>query len=101
MREYKIPDNALSSIEAKMAELLKLCQINRVPMFASIAVENKEDGLETEYERWVYSAKAYHIELNDDQIERHVLVANGFIPSPPRENIEMDMSDYLINDDTE
>lgn len=47
----------------------------------------------------MYSAKAHNIHLSNDLIEKHVLVANGFVPVPPREAVELNMENLYGNEE--
>lgn len=71
----------------KINELLELCQYRNVPMFVSVAMS---DGVNTEYYNRMHSAKAHNIRLSNDQIAKHILIANGFAAVPPRESVEID-----------
>lgn len=80
-------------ITQKIDELLELCQYRNVPMFVSVAVE--DDGKTTTYHNRMHSAKAHNINLTDDQIAKHMLIANGFAAVPPRESFDVEMGDIL------
>lgn len=74
--EYEADKEQKKEIEEKIKELLELCQINRIPMFLSVALQNDKNG--TKYKNIMYSAKVHDIRLTDDQIEKHILISNGF-----------------------
>ena len=87
-KENKIAKEQKKEIEEKIKELLELCQINRIPMFLSVALQNDKNG--TKYKNIMYSAKVHDIRLTDDQIEKHILISNGFCAVPKREAVEID-----------
>lgn len=66
-----------------MKNLVMVCQICHVPVFAAAAVKNSEN--ETEYTNYIYSATAHRILLKDDRIRKYELIADGFEVVPPRE----------------
>ncbi|MCC2254576.1 hypothetical protein LKD70_09125 [Ruminococcus sp. CLA-AA-H200] len=82
----------------KADELLLLCQKYRIPMFVTVVTDINNNG-EPQYYNRMFSAKGHGISLSDDQIEKHVLVADGFKVVPPREHIELDMSEFLQPED--
>ena len=43
----------------------------------------------------MHSAKAHNIHLSDDQISKHILIADGFSAVPPRESLEVEMDELL------
>jgi hypothetical protein len=86
--EYEADKEQKKEIEEKIKELLELCQINRIPMFLSVALQNDKNG--TKYKNIMYSAKVHDIRLTDDQIEKHILISNGFCAVPKREAVEID-----------
>ena len=79
-QEYTISDEAKEEIDMKLRILLEVCQIHKVPMFACVALENREK--ETIYDRIVYHPTERR--LADDQIRRHICIANGFEAVPKR-----------------
>lgn len=70
-------------IDEAMKNLIMVCQICHVPVFAAAAVANSES--ETEYVNAIYSATAHQIHLSDDRIRKYELIADGFEVVPPRE----------------
>lgn len=91
--KIKLSKNVNEAIDTKLRELLQLCQIYHVPMFASIVIENDEE--KTVYDNIVYGAAAHDIELKDDQIRKHELITSGFEVIMPRDNMEINMQDLL------
>ena len=87
--DYSLEKEVRKEIQKKITELLELCQIYKVPMYVSVAIENNES--ETKYKNTMYSAKVHDIRLRDDQIEKHILISNGFCAVPKRETVEIDM----------
>lgn len=88
-----IPTSATEAAKEKIEELLDICQLYGIPMFVCI-VTGDEDG-KTEYYNNMYSAKAHAIDLTDDQIARHMLIAAGFKAVPKRETLDLDMGSIL------
>lgn len=96
---FELTRDAKKEIDNKLEELLELCRIHRVPMFASIVTGNSEEG--TVYNNITYNSPSHGIELKDDQIRKHILVSNGFDVVPHRETITIDPNDFLTEDDEE
>ncbi len=92
---YSPQKSGLESVKKKVNELLELCQCNQIPMFVAIATGEK-DG-KTEYYNQMFGAKAHGISLNEDKIQKHILVSNGFSVVPPRDSLELDMSAVLTD----
>ena len=88
--KYTVSKYAEDEISKKMNELLELCQIYRVPMFTSVALEN--DATHTKYKNIMFGGVVHGINLKEDHIQNHILIANGFKAVPPREEIMMDFS---------
>lgn len=88
MEKINLSEESITKIDSKLKELLELCQIYKVPMFASVAVKNDETG--TEYKNITYGTSSNFIQLTDDQIKRHILVANGFCTVPQRDSNILD-----------
>ena len=84
---------AINAAKEKIEELLDICQINRIPMY--VCIVTGDDGSKTEYYNNMYSAKAHSIDLADDQIARHMLIANGFKAVSKRETLDVDMGSLL------
>lgn len=89
--KYKLSDDKSEELNTLMLGLLQFCQINKLPMFMSVAVANNTE--ETAYKNYIYSSTANYINLKDDKIRKHQLIANGFEAIPPREIIEFDIGD--------
>ena len=90
--KYKTTKQAEDAIVKKMNELLELCQIYKVPMFTSVALQNNEE--ETVYKNIMFGGKIHDIILKEDQIQNHILVANGFKAVPRREEILVSFSPH-------
>lgn len=90
---FAISEVATKAAKEKIEELLDICQLNGIPMFVCIVTDNSEEG--TKYYNQLYSAKAHAIALTDDQIARHILIANGFKPVPKRDTLDLDMGTLL------
>ena len=93
MTKYHLTNEQKESINDLMRELLHLCQIYQVPMFATAAVTNDENG--TESLNCVYGAGANNIVLTDDHIRKHILVESGFEVAPKREVRNINFEDVL------
>lgn len=88
-----ISEVSIKAAKEKIEELLDICQLNGIPMFVCIVTDNNEEG--TKYYNQLYSAKAHAIDLTDDQIAKHILIANGFKAVPKREALDLDMGTLL------
>lgn len=65
-----------------IVEQLKMrCEAHDIPMFVTCCVKSTEE--ETKYIREGVCTGSKKYQLADDQIEKHLLVANGFKVSPP------------------
>lgn len=84
---YKMEERDVEELDKILKNILLYCQIHKIPMFLSIATENNEKT--TEYKNIVYTASAHNITLKNDKIAQHALIANGFVPTPPRNILEI------------
>lgn len=91
LTNYKLSSDKEEELNSLMLQLLQFCQINKLPMFVGVATSNDKES--TEYKHYIYSSTANFINLKDDRIRRHQLIANGFEATPPREIIEFDIGD--------
>lgn len=91
--EFSLNENERELLEEKMKELLRVCQILKIPMFACAAIENNKEG--TVYNNITYGGLAHNVYLTDDQIQRHILVSNKFRVVPPRDEFTLDMTEVL------
>ena len=53
------PDDVIEKINDKLDEILELSQIYKLPMYASVAIKNSEEG--TEYTSVVYNPSSHQI----------------------------------------
>lgn len=90
--KYDLDEATREKLDSAMLQILQICQINRLPMFISVAVKNNEE--ETEYKSYVYSSTSNYVNLTNDQIRKHMLIANNYEAVPPREIISIDMEDF-------
>lgn len=90
---YTLSKDAINEIDTKLRDLLEVCQIYHAPMFASVAIENSDEG--TKYNNVTYSAQAHQISLKDDHIRKCILVADGFEAVPEREAVSFDMEEVF------
>ena len=88
---FKVDKEVVELIDSKFREALELCQIYKVPMFATFVTENNE--LETKYDNIVYNGASHLINLQEDNIRKHMLVSNGFEVVPARDCMTMDLTD--------
>ena len=90
---YTLDHAQKEQIESRLRDLLEVCQLYGVPVYATAAIENNEE--DTVYNRIIYSAQAHQMKLTNDQIRKHMLVANGFEVVAPRDKLSIDMSTIL------
>lgn len=95
--KFSLTDEQKAIVETKLRELLEICQVYEVPMFASVVTDNSEE--ETVYNNIVYGARVRGIILKNDQIQKHILIADGFDAVPKRENVTVDMKLLLPTED--
>ena len=89
--EFTVSEEVVEQMKSKMKEILSICQIYRVPCYMSFVTNDNKNG--TDYTNVVYGTKCNNIHLTDDQIEKHILIANGFAAVPKREVLELDMGE--------
>ena len=80
-------------IRPMLEQINQMCVINGIPFFAACAV--KDDGTSTTYRNVLNSAHNTGTKLADDQIKKHINVANGFetiLKRSPINNEEFDLS---------
>ena len=90
---FELSKSSQKELSGLMDKLLEFCQMNKVPMFCSVAVKNNEEV--TEYMNTTYGSKSHIINLTDDQIRKHILVSNGFDAVPARESLTLDMEEVF------
>lgn len=88
MNNFTVCNEGISKIENKLKELLELCQVYKTPMFATVAIKNDEN--ETQYNNITFGTSSNYIRLTDDQIKKHILIANGFCAVPKRDSNILD-----------
>ena len=93
MDDFKLTTTEKKELEKILDELLLFCQIHKTPMFCTVAVKNNEK--ETEYSNITYGTASHVIPLTQDNIRKHILIANGFDAVPIRENLTLDMEEVL------
>lgn len=79
------------SVQAKAEEVINLCTRLGISTFMSFAL--RDDGKTTTYKNYMYGSLSNGIRLTDDQIRRHVNVANGFWTIPPTSEVD-DYEDF-------
>ena len=90
---FTLDNKSKKEIKEAMEKLVLTCQQYRAPVFIWVAMD--DNGEETTYENAVFSAKTHGIQLSDDQIRKHILVADGFAVVPPRDRLEIDMGQFM------
>lgn len=73
---FELSNNDLKKVEAALLKLKETCQMLNVPMFATVAVENNDE--KTIYNSIVNGAGSHDMKLTNDQIRKHILIANQF-----------------------
>ena len=100
MKDFIVHQDCQNLLEQKMKELLEVCQLYNLPMFATVAIKN-DNGI-TEYKNIVYGSKSHNIDLYDDHIVKHMLIANGgWDVTLKRDTIIFNANDFLQNNDKE
>jgi len=87
-RKFSLSDDELAELESLCVQLLEFCHIHELPMFFTAAVKGNNDV--TEYKRITYGPDSHNINLKDNQIRKHILVADGFEVVPPRDFVSFD-----------
>lgn len=96
---YVLKEDQKKEILEIIEQLQLACQQYRVPMFVSI-VTGEVNG-QTFYQNRMFSAMGHGINLSDDQIRKHILVADGFAVVPPRDHLELDIGSVMGEDEEE
>ena len=87
--DFTVSEEIVEQLKGKMKDILSICQIYRIPCYMSFVTSDNKNG--TDYTNVVYGTKCNNIRLKDDQIEKHILISNGFAAVPKREVLELDM----------
>ena len=85
-------------IKEKAEELKDACVVFGVPFFLSICIDDSDK--KTTYKNYMNGSVSNGIKLHDDQIKKHINVANGFYTVPPQtgEKTMDDMVDEMMGD---
>ena len=83
-------------IAEKVAELKRLCHLQKIPMFITLCVANTDT--EAVYKKEMISAATCGYELSDDQIAKHVNVSLGFDTVPPMSDRDSDTDEIEVDD---
>lgn len=78
-------------IKKKANELNELCKSLGIASFMSFCTYGSEKS--TEYHNFINGSSSNGIYLSDDQITKHVNVANGFLTVPPDGRNDFDNED--------
>lgn len=76
-------------------ELIKQAKVYEIDLFVNVCVSSEKE--KTTYRNFHVSTAVNMHELYDDQIRKHVLIANGFEAVPPTANAEIPMDDYTLS----
>lgn len=90
---FSVDSGQMKEVDAALKNLLNLCRLYQLPMFATVAVSNSNDG--TKYASTIYEARAHDVELKEDLVRKHMLVAKGFEPVPKRDVISVNFAEVL------
>lgn len=91
--EYKIDEENKRMLQDAINRVMYICQINKIPAFVSVAIENSNEG--TDYHNEVYSSASNYVNLKDDRIRKYMLIANGYEVVPPREVVDFDIDELF------
>ena len=92
-KEYELDKEKKKELDTKLTDLLEFCQGNKIPVFATVCISNSKE--KTEYENIVYGNMSHNIELKDDRIRKHILIAKGFDAVPARDSLTINLSEVL------
>lgn len=87
---YNKKDVFKEKIEKKANDLNELCRTFGIPAFMTFALYDNPRTKKTEYKNYISGSASNRIKLTDDQLARHINVANGFNTTPPNDNIDID-----------
>lgn len=76
-------------------ELIRICDLNRIPFFGTACVSNKESG--SVYVTDAVGPVAKDIRLKDDRISKHIAVSRGYDIRPPRDEMVVDMDEIVLD----
>lgn len=74
--EFKLGSAEIEMVESVLYELKETCQMLKIPLFATVVIENNEEN--TVYRNVVNAPGSHNISLSNDQIKNHILLANEF-----------------------
>ena len=82
---YQLSEEEKKELHQNLKACLQFSHIHQNTFYAVCAVGN--DAEKTEYLNIVYSAQSHAMELTDDQIRKHMLVANGKFDVVPKREV--------------
>lgn len=82
-KSITLTETQINEIDTRQAALKEAVQMCGVPMFATVCVLNSE--CTSKFLRVVHAAQSHAISLYDDEIRKHMLIANGFEAVPKKE----------------
>ncbi len=75
-------------IAPHLNEIKKICSINKIPFFFSVAAQ--DDGVQTTYLSEIISPKTSGTQLSNDKITPMLNIVNGFKAVDPRYDMTFD-----------
>lgn len=92
--DYNKKDVYKERVAPLIAELKKICKVNKMPFFFSIATSNANG--KTEYCNDGVLPGSNYVNLYDDQFRKHLLVVQGADVNVHRDETE-DIADYIAS----
>lgn len=90
--DYNKSSDFKNEIMPVLAEFKRLCKVNKIPFWISVATENEENKTKYYYDGLMPGSN--NVKLYDDQFRKHLLVIQGAEVSVIR-NKEDDIVDYI------
>lgn len=88
MQKFNKETIAKSQIIPLMESLMKLCNQEQIPLFATIVTKNSPE--ETTYESVSLSPDVLGLDLKENNFPKFINVVNGFDTVPPRTILEIE-----------
>ena len=81
-------------LRKRVEGIINTCSMYGIPCFMTFCVsDSEEEG--SEFRNFIYGSVSNGIKLQDDQIAKHINVANGFETIPPQATPDFGMFDNL------
>lgn len=90
---YDITKEERKVVERSLQNLLDVCRIYQLPMFASVAIGNSKT--KTEYLNTIYGSVSHDRFLADDHIKKHALIADNFEAVPKRDVVSANVAEIF------